>query len=100
MLKNFLSAGLLWFMWATSGLSCQFDTDCAIGSECVKAGGSLYGVCAGGTRPGNTFDDEPVYDPLDLDGSYGNTCRFDVDCGVSNVCVKERGSLRGVCVNG
>jgi hypothetical protein len=99
MTKTLLSAGLLWFVWATSAVTCQFDTDCAIGSECIKDFGSVYGVCSGGSQPGNSFDDEPVYDPLDTDGTYGNTCRFDVDCGVGNECVKERGSLRGVCLN-
>lgn len=84
----------------TAAHGCSFDTDCAVGSACVKARGDLYGVCMGGDRPGNRFDRAPVEDPLDLDGTFGDTCSFDTDCGVGNSCLKERGRLRGVCVNG
>ena len=100
MSKTIFPVGVLWLVWATPALACQFDTDCAVGSECVKERGAIYGICVGGMSPGNSFDDEPVYDPLDLDESFGNTCRSKLDCGVGNVCLKEPGSLRGVCVDG
>jgi len=41
----------------------------------------------------------PVEAPLDLDGTYGNTCSFDLDCGISNNCFKD-GGIYGVCVKG
>ena len=46
-------------------LACSFDTDCNPGSKCVKARGAIYGVCMGGISPGNKYDREPVYSPLD-----------------------------------
>ena len=99
---------------ASGSFACSFDTDCNVGSKCVKNGG-LYGVCQGGMSPGNAFDREPVYNPLDLntgsrrngsdgdarnrmdsDRTYGDTCSFNTDCGVGSRCVKN-GGLYGVC---
>lgn len=80
--------------------ACSFDTDCDVGSKCVKSRGSIYGICAGGMNPGNSNDKVPVKDSLDIDKTYGNTCSFDTDCGVSNKCYKERGHIKGVCVKG
>ena len=85
---------------AGPAFACSFDTDCEVGSRCVKRGGGLYGICAGGLFPGNRNDQVPVYDPLDIDRSVGNTCSFDVDCGVSNKCLKSSDSIEGVCVRG
>jgi len=62
-------------------LACSFDTDCNPGSKCVKARGAIYGVCMGAISPGNKYDREPVYSPLDPNRTYGNTCSFDTDCG-------------------
>jgi hypothetical protein len=84
---------------ATEAMACSFDVDCEVGSRCLKSSGSIYGVCAGGLWPGNSNDQEPVYDPLDLDETVGNTCSFDIDCGVSNKCMKSSGSIDGVCVH-
>jgi len=80
--------------------SCEFDTDCEVGSQCIKSSGSLYGICAGGVYPGNNYDEVPVKGEFDLDGTYGNTCSFDIDCGINNKCYKENGSINGVCVKG
>ena len=78
--------------------ACSFDTDCSPGSKCVKAPGNIYGVCAGGIFPGNKYDQEPVYAPLDLNQTYGDTCSFDTDCGPGSKCAKSMGSIYGVCV--
>lgn len=82
---------------ASSVLACSFSTDCQPGSRCVKASGSLYGVCVGGIAPGNTNDRQPVRSPLDTNRTYGNTCSFSTDCGPGSVCVKDRG-IYGTCV--
>lgn len=96
LLKILLAAAL--FLPATV-LACAFDTDCNPGSQCAKASGSLYGVCVGGISPGNSNDREPVRAPLYVNGTYGNTCSFNVDCGPGSVCVK-RGGIEGVCMRG
>ena len=82
----------------SQAFACQFDTDCQPGSRCVKAQGAIYGVCVGGISPGNRHDRVPVYDPLDLNRTYGNTCSFDTDCGPGSVCVKSPGSIYGTCM--
>jgi hypothetical protein len=79
-------------------VACDFDTDCNPGSKCVKQNGQLHGVCAGGLFPGNNNDRKPVYAPLDINRTYGNTCSFDTDCGPSSACVKEPGSIKGTCL--
>ncbi len=79
--------------------ACSFDTDCDPGSKCTKSSGSIYGVCLGGISPGNRNDKEPVYSPLDVNGTYGDTCSFNTDCGPGSVCVKK-GGIDGVCMRG
>lgn len=83
-----------------TSFACSFDTDCNPGSKCVKDRGEIYGICAGGLFPGNRNDQQPVRSSLDVNGTYGNTCSFDVDCGPSSKCAKERGAIDGVCVKG
>ncbi len=36
-------------------------------------------------------------DPLDLNGTTGDTCSFDPDCGPGSKCLKSSGSISGVC---
>lgn len=89
---------LLPAIWVSPADACSFDTDCEIGSKCLKSSGSLYGVCVGGQWPGNRWDREPVYDPLDPNRTYGKTCQFNTDCGPGSVCAKTSGALNGVCL--
>ena len=99
--KLFRCVALIFFMLQLgNAMACMFDTDCEPGSKCLKPDGSLYGICAGGLFPGNKYDQEPVYDPLDPNRTVGNTCTFDIDCGPGNRCLKEQGALEGVCVKG
>ena len=77
--------------------ACTFNTDCEVGSKCLKKSGQIYGVCVGGLSPGNRNDSQPVRAPLDLNGTYGNTCSFNTDCGPGSVCVKE-GGIYGTCM--
>lgn len=114
-MKSILSMVVLFFTSSVS-YACQFDTDCAVGSTCEKSGYSMYGVCQGGLNPGNAYSSQRIYDPLDLnrgskrngsdgdarngmdaDGTYGDTCSFDVECGPGSQCVKSGYSLYGVC---
>lgn len=111
-----LLAGFLLLFGTYSVHACQFDTDCNAGSKCVKQGSSMYGSCVGGLNPGNAYDRKPTYDPLDLnrgwgnkstgdarrgnrdaDGTRGDTCSFDVDCGPGSKCVKGNG-IFGTCM--
>lgn len=85
-------------MFASSANACRFDEDCAVGSKCLKAQFALEGVCAGGNDPGNDSDRRPYRNQMDTSGKVGNTCSFDTDCGVGNVCLKDMGSIKGVCL--
>ena len=93
------SLGLLVFFSLYSvAIACQFDTDCQPGNKCLKPAGSIYGVCTGGISPGNQNDKQPVYSSLDPNGTYGDTCSFDVDCGPGSICVKGKYSINGACM--
>ncbi len=88
---------IITLFWVSQSLACEFDTDCDPGSRCIKASGSIYGVCVGGISPGNDHDNQPVYSPTDLNGTYGDTCSFDTDCGPGSVCAKGS-SIYGTCM--
>lgn len=77
--------------------ACSFNTDCRVGSKCVKSSGSLYGYCMGGLNPGNSNDRQPAYNPRDLTGKQGSTCSFNTQCGVGGKCVKGSG-IYGTCL--
>lgn len=83
---------------ATPAIACMFDTDCYPGSRCLKAAGALYGYCAGGLNPGNSYDSNRWDDPLDYGGTKGDTCMFSTDCFPGQKCIKSSGSLKGTCL--
>ena len=95
MLKSFVT--LTFSLLSVIANACTFDTDCHPGSQCVKAPGQIYGACVGGIAPGNKNDRQPVYSPLDVNKTYGNTCTFDTDCGPGSTCIK-RGGIEGTCM--
>ncbi len=78
--------------------ACAFNTDCQVGSKCVKQQGQLYGICMGGLFPGNQNDSQPVKNLLDINGTHGDTCSFNTDCGPGSKCLKSSGSIYGVCI--
>jgi hypothetical protein len=96
-MKFWIGALSLYAALTVSALACQFDTDCSPGSSCKKRSGDIYGICIGGLSPGNSNDQQPVKAPLDLNGTYGNTCSFDTDCGPGSKCQKGSG-INGVCL--
>ena len=83
---------------ASSANACSFHADCEPGSKCVKAAGSIDGVCVGGSSPGNSNDSSPYRRGTDADGTYGASCAFDSECGVRNRCVKSAYAIIGVCM--
>jgi hypothetical protein len=89
--------GIITFVFLGEANACQFNTDCEPGSKCLKASGSLYGVCVGGFSPGNKNDRQSVYSPTDPNSTYGDTCQFNTDCGPGSVCVKS-GGIYGTCM--
>jgi hypothetical protein len=93
-----ISLALFLAFFSIQAFSCQFDTDCSVGSKCLKKSGELYGMCAAGMQPGNDYDKKPYRDQLDVTKKVGNTCSFDVDCGPGNRCMKQSGQIKGACM--
>ena len=94
-MKKFVTIVIFsFFLFSIPVFACEFNTDCEVGSKCVKASGSLYGVCVGGISPGNKNDREPA---TDANKTYGNTCSFDTDCGPGYKCYKS-GGIDGTCM--
>ncbi len=90
---------LLAFLITTaSAMACESDTDCLPGSQCLKASGSMYGMCTGGFSPGNSNDRQSVSSPSDGNRTWGNTCAFDIDCSPGGHCSKETSSSEGLCM--
>jgi hypothetical protein len=83
--------------FASPLFACIHDTDCGIGSQCVKSKSSIYGVCMGGMNPGNRYDRQPTYDPLDATGTRGKSCSYDTECGPGLKCVMGS-SIQGTCM--
>jgi hypothetical protein len=92
----FVTAALL---GTSSAWGCVVGSDCAIGSRCLKKDGAAYGLCVGGLHPGNENDRRPVEKSFDMDKTFGNTCSYDMDCGLSNRCARRPGKMSGVCVS-
>ena len=99
MLRTLLFLTVAVFIFQTTAFACQFNTDCQPGSKCLKSSGSIYGACVGGISPGNSNDSKPVYSPTDINGTYGNSCQFNTDCGPGSKCVKSSG-IYGTCMKG
>lgn len=95
-LHSRLVIGLLMLV-STGAFACMLDSDCAPFSECVVPDGNLYGVCAGGMRPGNSYDRKPVRDAFDPSSKVGKTCQHDLQCGIGATCVMGPYDLLGVC---
>lgn len=91
----FVTAALL---GSSSAWGCVFGSDCAVGSRCLKKDGAVYGVCVGGLHPGNENDRRPVEKSGDIDKTFGNTCSYDMDCGLKNKCLRRSGKMQGICV--
>jgi hypothetical protein len=87
-------------LFFASGIAnaCQFDTDCEVGSKCLKQSGQLDGMCVGGLNPGNRHDRTPYSNDLDINKTEGNTCSFDTDCGPGSKCMKGSGQIYGTCM--
>lgn len=95
-----LSVLLAVSLFAASGFcnACQFDTDCEVGSKCLKQSGQLNGMCVGGLNPGNRNDENPYSNGLDINKTEGDTCSFDTDCGPGSKCMKGSGQIYGTCM--
>lgn len=89
---------ILFIALCVKALPCTSNLDCEIGSSCLKSGGFLQpGVCIGGMNPGNKHDKAPVYNPNDRSDTIGETCSYDLDCGMGRRCLKSGYNMYGTC---
>lgn len=99
--KLFVLSGIIALALLGEANACQFDTDCEPGSRCLKASGSLYGVCVGGISPGNRNDRQPVYSPTDPNNTYGDTCTL-IPASSTQIAVQAQfaksGGIYGTCM--
>ncbi len=88
---------------SSDAAACAVDGHCAPGARCVIDPGQLFGVCVGGSKPGNDNDLGPRRTPRLSEGytKRGVTCSGDHQCGGTlhdpGRCVKSPGQLTGVC---
>ena len=94
-MKYFLFSFLI---TTTPAMACVSDTDCLPGSQCLKASGSMYGICTSGLSPDNSNDRQPVRDPSEGNRNYANTCSFDIDCSPGSHCSFQINSSDGLCM--
>lgn len=79
--------------------ACRSKMDCELGNQCVIVTLNDYGICFGGRNPGNSNDERPIKIQGDLDGTFGDTCEFNADCGPRSFCEKRFSvGLEGVCL--
>ena len=92
-MKKLLYFALLSFSQTT--IACFSDLDCRLGSRCIEMNGKGY--CMGGMQPGNSYDQ---FQQNGVPGirrpTEGNTCSFDLDCGLGGECLKFN-SMQGTC---
>ena len=86
----------VFFLLPQQASACRWNTDCSVGSECKKERGNLKGLCVGGLSPGNDHDKDPYVDRWARTEKIGDTCNFDLDCGIGNSCIKS--GIYGTCV--
>jgi hypothetical protein len=97
-----IAVGLAFVAISTAAVPCTFNTDCNVGSKCMKERLGAPGVCVGGLQPGRPKEQAPLPDYMrdfrDLNRTRGEQCSFNTECGVGSACVKESGKLYGVCI--
>ncbi|MEJ6010152.1 hypothetical protein [Novosphingobium aquae] len=97
-MKSFIAIALI--LAPATALACNFNTDCNIGSKCMKQAGRLEGVCVGGMSPGEPpRENRDPYKWRDTSRKEsGAQCSFNTDCEVGSMCLKESGRMYGVCI--
>ncbi len=74
--------------------SCSYDADCGSGSLCVIPSGALIGACVSNLFPD---DGSGMSGAPGSNGSSGDTCYFNSDCGGDAICSKGTG-VYGICI--
>jgi hypothetical protein len=99
LMKTLVPLTIMLLLFSNDLLACGSDTDCSPGSQCIKSPGNIYGICIGSIEPGNSHDKQPVSSPIDPNGTTGDTCSFDTNCGPGSKCLKSSSSIYGACVH-